>query len=254
MQRKVEFQNKKGQKLVGILHEPKGRTDKIVIIAHTFKGDKYYQPIIEAAADFISMHGIAVLRFDFAGTGESEGDYKGATISSEVEDLRAAVEFVEKLGYRRIGLIGFSMGATVSIVAYNSKIKTMVFWSPLLNPRIMYERYKKFEDEFRVKGFITKERRLDKKKVKVGYNLFKEWRSINMIPFIETVDCPVLSFIASDDEAVCNREENLEMFKHFPNKRDKLIIVEGADHDYLDMEKAKKVILATKNWFVKWLD
>ncbi|MCD6575977.1 MAG: alpha/beta fold hydrolase [Nanoarchaeota archaeon] len=253
MQRKVEFQNKKGEKIVGILHEPKEKTDKVMIIAHTFKGDKDYQPIIEAAAEFLSMNKIAVLRFDFAGCGESEGDYKDATISSEVEDLKAAIEFVEKLGYKKIGLIGFSMGATVSIIAYDSKIKTLVLWSPLLNPKIQYERYKKFEEELKISKFIVRERKIDKKKVRVGYNLFKEWGSLNMIPFIETVDCPVLSFIASEDKEVCNREENLKMFKFFPNPKNKLVIVEGVDHDYLDKEKAKKVILATRNWLRKWL-
>ncbi len=136
--KKVEFKNKKGQTLVGILHEPNEKTDRVIIIAHTFTGDKDYQPIIEAASEFLSMNKFAVLRFDFAGAGDSEGDYKDATIASEAGDLKSAIDFVESLGYKKIGIIGFSMGATVSIVAYNPKIRTLVLWSPLLNPKIMY--------------------------------------------------------------------------------------------------------------------
>ncbi|MCD6547653.1 MAG: alpha/beta hydrolase [Nanoarchaeota archaeon] len=251
---KVEFENKKGQKLVGVLHEPKEKTDKIVIIVNTFTGDKDYQPIIKDCAEFLSMNKIAVLRFDFAGTGESEGDYKDATISSEVEDLKSAIDFVEEHGYKKIGLIGFSMGATVAIIAYNSKIKTLVLWSPLLNPKIMYERYmKRFGDEFKIKGFILKERRIDKKKVRVGYNMIKEWKNLNMKPFLETVDCPVLAFIAEDDKEICNREENLKLFKLMPHEKNKLVIVKDADHDFLDSEKAVKVIDLTKKWIRKWL-
>ncbi len=104
---KVKFQNKKGQKLVGALHEPKQKTDKIVIILNTFKGDKDYQPIIKKCADFLAMNKIAVLRFDFAGTGESEGDYKNTTISSEVHDLNAAIDFVKKLGYKKLHSLVF---------------------------------------------------------------------------------------------------------------------------------------------------
>ncbi len=250
---KVEFKNKKGQKLVGIFHEPKEKTDKAVIIANTFKGDKDYQPIIKDSANFLAMNKIAVLRFDFAGTGESEGDYKNATIFSEVEDLKSAIEFVENLGYRKIGLIGFSMGAVVSIIAYNSKIKTLVLWSPLLNPKIMYERYKKLEDKFKISKFIVKERRLDKKKVRVGYELFKEWKNLNMQPFLETVSSPVMTFIPGEDKEVCNREENLRMLKFLQNSKNKIMLVNGADHDYLDKEKAKKVIDLTRSWFRKWL-
>ena len=251
--KKVEFKNKKGEKLVGILHEPKEKTDKVVIIANTFEGDKDYQPIIKDCANFLAMNKIAVLRFDFAGTGESEGDYKNATIFSEVEDLKSAIKFIENQGYKKIGLIGFSMGATVSIIAYNSKIKTLVLWSPLLNPKIMHERYKKFEDEFTISKFIVKERRIDKKKVRIGYNLFKEWETLNMQPFLETISSPVLTFIPGEDKEVCNREENLKMLKFLQNSKNKIILVDGADHDYLDKEKAKKVILATRNWLRKWL-
>ena len=255
MEIKINFQNKKGQSLAGLLNKPKEKTDKIVIIAHTFKGDKDYQPILEAAAGFLSMNKIAVLRFDFAGAGESEGDYKDATLLSEAADIKAAIEYVEQLGYKKIGLIGFSMGATASIIAYNSKIRTMVFWSPLLNPKIMYKRYMRdFGDELKISKFVVRERKIDKKKVRIGMNLINDWENLNMVPFIETVDCPVLSFVASEDTEICNREENIKMFKFFPNSKNKLVIVEGADHDYLDKEKAKKVILATRNWFRKYLE
>jgi alpha/beta superfamily hydrolase len=250
----VEFENKKGQKLVGILHEPKEKTDKAVVIAHTFKGDKDYQPILEAASEFLAMNKIAVLRFDFAGAGESEGDYKNTTLLSEVDDLRSAIKFVESRGYKKIGLIGFSIGAIVSLIAYNSKIRAIVLWSPLLNPMIIYDRYKKFEEEFKISKFIVKERKIDKKKVRIGIDLFNEWKNINMVPFIETVECPVLFVVAGEDKEICNREENLEMLKYFPNKKNKLIVVEGADHDFLDKEKARKVILATRNWLRKFLD
>ncbi len=251
--KEVEFKNKKGQKLIGFLHEPKEKTDKAVIIANTFTGDMDYQPIIEESANFLAINKLAVLRFDFAGTGKSGGDYKNATISSEVEDLKAASEFVENLGYRKIGLIGFSMGATVSIIAYSSKIKTIVLWSPLLNPKVMYKRYRKFEDKFKISKFIVKERRIDKKKVRVGYGLFKEWKNLNMQPFLETIEAPVLTFIPGEDKEICNHEENLKMLSLLKNPKNKVILVNGADHDYLDKKKAEKVILKTRDWLRKFL-
>jgi len=40
---------------------------------------------------------IAVLRFDFAGSGDSEGDFSRVTIRGEVEDLSSAIDFVQTM-------------------------------------------------------------------------------------------------------------------------------------------------------------
>ena len=46
----------------------------------------------------LTQAGIAVLRFDFTGLGESEGDFAVTNFSSNVEDLVAAAEFLEESG------------------------------------------------------------------------------------------------------------------------------------------------------------
>ncbi len=145
------------------------------------------------------------------------------------------------------------MGATVAIVGYNSKIKTLVLWSPLLNTKIQYERYKEFEEEFKRKEFVIRKRKIDDKKVRVGYGLYKEWKNLNIVPFRETINCPVLAIIAEKDE-LCNQKRNLEMFKLIPNHKNKLVIVANADHDFLNAEIASKVIELTRKWLRKWLE
>ena len=137
-ERPVVFRNKRGQKLFGVLHLP--LTDylsPIVIMAHGFTDDKtgdnrLFVKFARKAAE----GGMAVLRFDFAGSGDSEGDFSQTTVISEIEDLAGAVDFVYTLAEidtAQINLIGYSLGGAVSIIfaANDLRIKSFIGWAPV---------------------------------------------------------------------------------------------------------------------------
>lgn len=68
--------------------------------------------------------GYAALRFDFAGLGESDGDFAKRTVSGNVSDLtRAAATLIER-GYGPCGLIGHSLGGAAAVLAAH-KLKTV---------------------------------------------------------------------------------------------------------------------------------
>jgi uncharacterized protein len=71
-------------------------------------------------ADYLTRHGIAVLRSDNRGVGESGGDYYKATIQDRAEDALAAVRFLKsraEVDPKRIGFIGNSEGGEVAVLA-----------------------------------------------------------------------------------------------------------------------------------------
>jgi putative redox protein len=49
---------------------------------------------VQRIASELAMRGIAVLRFDFTGLGESPGNFAGTDFSSNVEDLRRAATYL----------------------------------------------------------------------------------------------------------------------------------------------------------------
>jgi pimeloyl-ACP methyl ester carboxylesterase len=68
-------------------------------------------------ADYLTRHGIAVLRFDDRGTGGSTGSFSSATTEDLGGDVVAAMEFlkkVERVDPARVGLIGHSEGGTIA--------------------------------------------------------------------------------------------------------------------------------------------
>ena len=68
-------------------------------------------------SDYLTRLGIAVLRYDERGVGESSGDYNTATSADFAEDARAAIDFLQTqptIDSRRIGLIGHSEGGLIA--------------------------------------------------------------------------------------------------------------------------------------------
>lgn len=127
---KVEFSSE-GERLVGIFHFPQrseARRNSIVITCHGLMSSKDSQKYREIA-ELLSHKGFAVLRFDFRGSGESEGS--GNSLSKRIMDLEAARKFVIDRGYRSIGLVGSSYGgATAILVASQTpEVKCLITWS-----------------------------------------------------------------------------------------------------------------------------
>ncbi len=104
-------------KLAAILQKPamkQGERCPVAILCHGFGGSKEGQ-MFDLIADSLSAHGIASIRFDFNGHGQSEGDFKDMTVPNEVEDAKKVYEYVRSLGWTgKIALLGHSQGGVVA--------------------------------------------------------------------------------------------------------------------------------------------
>jgi len=131
----VQFTSE-GDKIFGILHLPLNvKNPPLVVVCHGFAGEKTGKfRIYVDEAELLSQQGIATLRFDFRGCGDSEGSWFDMTIGNEVEDTLRALEFVETLpvDQSRIGILGKSMGGLVAVIAagIRKNIKSMALWAP----------------------------------------------------------------------------------------------------------------------------
>ncbi len=116
---KIEFENDEGQKLAGILDLPALEVRAYALFAHCFTCSKN----LKAATNIsraMTAAGIAVLRFDFTGLGQSEGDFADTTFSSNVNDLLAAASFLAANYESPAILLGHSLGGTAVLQAASS--------------------------------------------------------------------------------------------------------------------------------------
>ncbi len=104
-------------KLQAIIQKPDLKTGQkcpMVVFCHGFGGKKE-GPLFELICDTLQAHGIASIRFDFNGHGESEGEFKDMTVPNEIEDARKVVEYVRDMSFvSDVAIVGHSQGGVVA--------------------------------------------------------------------------------------------------------------------------------------------
>ena len=128
-------------KLAAIIQKPAiAATQKVpmVIMMHGFGGNKggnaQRPSMFDKIADKLEAQGIATIRFDFYGHGESEGEFWRHTVPIEIEDALKVYEYVRDLRYvSTVSVLGHSQGGVVaSMVAgkLGAEIKSAVLMAP----------------------------------------------------------------------------------------------------------------------------
>lgn len=114
---KIQFQSSNGVQLAAKLELPANqKPHTYALFAHCFTCNKNLTAIRNIARA-LNLQGIAVMRFDFTGLGESEGDFSDTNFSSNVEDLIHAAKFLEENHQAPSILIGHSLGGAAVIAA-----------------------------------------------------------------------------------------------------------------------------------------
>ena len=125
LQEEVSFVNEKaGITLRGTLTIPqvKGKFPAVVLVSGSGPQDRNeellgHKPFL-VLSDYLTRHGIMVLRYDDRGTAESEGDHSTATTHDFADDALAAVAFLKKHPQASmVGIIGHSEGGIIAPIA-----------------------------------------------------------------------------------------------------------------------------------------
>ena len=126
MRHKVEFSSNKIQ-LSGALELPEGPVRCYALFAHCFTCGKDIAAASRIARALTSA-GIAVLRFDFTGLGNSDGDFANTNFSSNLQDLLAACNFLRSQYEAPAILIGHSLGGAAVLAMANDvpEVKAVV--------------------------------------------------------------------------------------------------------------------------------
>lgn len=114
---KFEFTNADGDILAGKLDLPVDQhPHNFVLFAHCFTCNKNFNAVRNISRA-LTIEGFGVLRFDFTGLGESEGDFADTNFSSNVEDLVLAAQQLEAKHQAPTILVGHSLGGAAVIRA-----------------------------------------------------------------------------------------------------------------------------------------
>lgn len=126
----------------GVLHIPDIKTsDKfpILILCHGFTGNKCGDHFMFVKISrMLENIGIASIRFDFLGSGESDGNFKDTLLSDQNSTLEEVINYAKSLDYidsENINILGHSMGGSVCVLSaanMHNNIKNTILISPAL--------------------------------------------------------------------------------------------------------------------------
>lgn len=116
---RISFTGSKGEKLAARLDLPAGQVRAYALFAHCFTCSKDIFAASRVASE-LSKRGIAVLRFDFTGLGQSDGDFGNTDFSSNVGDILQAVDYLRQNYEAPRVLVGHSLGGAAVLAAAGS--------------------------------------------------------------------------------------------------------------------------------------
>jgi uncharacterized protein len=231
---RVSF-NSEGQRVAGILHLPEEKNPPCVIASHGLLSSKDSEKYI-AMGETLSQKGMAMLRFDFRGIGESDEKWEDDTVSRRIADLRSAIDFVRSrsgLG-GRIGLLGSSLGGFVTLIvaSANKEIRASVIWAT----------------PFHLDGL---ELRQNTEGVPpLGRAFFEDLPNHRLLPLLPKVsNCLVIHGEADELVPV---DQAWEVF-HSLGPSKEIHVIEGADHRLTHPNHRQRAMGLSTEWFRKFL-
>lgn len=112
----VSFIATGGHRLRGVLDRPPKAPEGYALMAHCFTGGKDHHAT-RRISRALTDRGLATMRFDFTGIGESGGEFADATFSSNVADIVLAAEFLEANHGPPSLIVGHSLGGAAVLAA-----------------------------------------------------------------------------------------------------------------------------------------
>lgn len=164
MENLIEIKSNRGNGLRGVLHLPPGNCAKVpgIVMCHGFMGTKIgLHRLFVKAARYFSHAGYAVLRFDYSGCGDSDGEHATITIEQQIKETEAAINFLAQnpeVDADQIFLLGLSLGGCVTALTIPQSVSLAgkVLWAPVARP---------FKD---IQGIISREFVLEVKGKGIG--------------------------------------------------------------------------------------
>ena len=249
----MTFHNR-GQRLHGMVHVPDGGEGLFpaVLMCHGLGGTK-----VEAQRLFVRLsrrlegEGIASMRFDLRGCGESDGYLEEMALTDHLADLSAALRFFsarEEIDADRIGLLGYSLGGSLASLAAPKTplVKALVIWcGPADLAKALVRVFPEHSDVsiddidiFEYRGKL------------VSGDFLREFAHHSPRGEIGGFEGPVLLVHGTGDEIVL--PENTEALRRSLEERGgdfDVFLIEGADHHFSSVKWQEKLLGRTIRFF-----
>lgn len=250
--KKVFFKNRNGESLAGRIDLPSDQqAHNFAIFAHCFTCTKNLTAISNISRE-LTQAGFGVLRFDFTGLGESEGDFSDTDFSGNVEDLVAASDFLEQNYAPPTLIVGHSLGGAAALLAAAriNYIQAVVTIAAPAEPDHVKHLFQNSLDEIEKNGKAKV--MLEGRPFTIGKNFVEDLLSHRLLEEVRKLRKPLLIFHSPQDKIVdITNAEKIYKAAFHPKS---FVSLNGADHlltNRNDSQYAGKVIAG---WAGRYLE
>jgi putative redox protein len=242
-QERIFLTNSCGDTLSGVLHHPSAKPNGAVILCHGMESDKNSEKLVFLGRA-LAEKGIISLRFDFRYVGESSGKFADINYTGEVDDLRAAYEFIQRRRPGKTAIFGSSMGGTVALLfaAQEPTVAALVTLAAPLHPENFPNRILTSAQlqQWRERGFTIHNGQ------RLNISLLADLEKIDVAAAARKILCPVL-ILHGDADAVVPVEEAYELDSCLCQSR-RVSILPGADHRVSDPVLMHRALAEALDW------
>ena len=243
----------KGQQIVGMLHLPDGRGRVPgVLLLHGFTGHKaeIHRMFVKLSRK-LAAHGIASLRFDFRGSGDSAGEFEEMTIRSQVADATEALKFLtrqKRVNAKCLAIVGLSMGGAIAshvVGREKGRIKSLVLLAPVAEGAGILDELATPE----AVASLAQTGITDHGGNLVGVEFIRQFAEMKPLREVAKAACPVLLMHGEKDDVVPSYHSDLyERVLHSHKRMVKKVIVPQADHTFNKHLWEERVLTETVDW------
>lgn len=237
--------NDQGQKIFGILHLPPIPNPPLIIISHGFASHKIgtNRSYVRLAEGFCRQ-GIAAFRFDFRGSGDSEGDMAKMAPQDFVEDLILVAKHFESQGFKKYGFFGSSFGGTLCILGAHilKQVKSIAVWAPVASGFLWHQDRQNRQLQLDLKEY---------RGVSISNRFKEEFAKLYADKILEHLnDIPFLHFHGENDDTVSlNHKKAFYEARKEAKARTCFKTFAGVDHILGKSPVFSEVLQTTIEWF-----
>lgn len=250
--KKLSFKNRYGEMLEGVIDLPfKQNILAYAIFAHCFTCGKnlFAAKNISRA---LALKGIAVLRFDFTGIGESEGDFEDSNFTSNVTDIEDAAKYLEENYEAPSLLIGHSLGGAAVLFSAQKiiSVKAIVAIAAPSSPDHIMHLFRQSLEEINEKGKATM--LLAGREITIKKQFIEDLSTLSMDNLLHDLHKPIL-ILHSPTDNIVEINSASEIYKA-ANHPKSIVSLDGAHHLLKRQKDAEYVSAIISAWITPYLD
>lgn len=249
--KRVNFRNDSGYELSAHLEQPVDQKPvAFAVFAHCFSCNKNLNAV-RRIAEALTSNGFGVLRFDFTGLGESEGDFEDTNFSSNIQDLHAAAAFLADQYAAPTLMIGHSLGGAAAIfaAAHLDSVKAVATIGAPAAPDHVRHLFQEDLEQIRQDG--EAEVTIAGRSFTIKNQFLEDISSQNMMGTLRDMRKPILILHSPQDRIVgIHNAKEIYEAAHHPKS---FISLDGADHLLSNKADAAYVGTVIASWADRYL-